>query len=124
MTILEWMKAKTRYNFEDTTFQAIAIDREITDTDDASTLTVRDKELLTADILFTALVLSPSSTSSFSASHNNFQKKEGGETITAASREFDMRWMKSIYAKYADPNYDIINSSERKIKLLSITDEI
>ena len=124
MTILEWMKAKTRYNFEDTTFQAIAIDREITDADDASTLTVRDKELLTADILFTVLVLSPSSTSSFSASHNNFQKEEGGETITAASREFDMRWMKSIYAKYADPNYDIINSSERKIKLLSITDEI
>ena len=35
---------------------------------------------MTADIIFTAVLLSPSSTASQSASHNNFQRTVGSET--------------------------------------------
>jgi len=124
MTILEWMKASTRYGIEDITFKKIAFDREITDADldDASTLTVQQKELLQADIIFTAVLLSPSNTSSMSASHNGYQKTIGAEYDTY--RKDKLAFATYIYKKYADPKYDLINASSQKIKLIPIEDVI
>lgn len=120
MTILEWLKASTRYTFEETTFQKIALDREINDADDATTLTIRDKELLQADIIFTAVMFSPSSTSSQSASHNGFSKSIGSETDLYQGKKIS--YALSVYKKYEDPNYDILNDSRPTIKLLTIED--
>ena len=80
MTVLDWLKGITRYNFEDTTFQTIALGRSVGIDDDISNLNAENKELLTADIIFTAVVLSPSSTSSSSISHGGFQMSKGSET--------------------------------------------
>lgn len=122
MTVLEWLRAKSRYNFEDTTLQAIAIDREINDTTDVTTLSVRDKELLTADIIFTAIVLSPSSTSSQSVSHNNFQKTIGSETDIYQYNK--LKWAQSVYKFYGDSRYDELSNMQDKIKTVPITDVI
>ena len=122
MTILEWLKASSRYNFEETTFQMIALDREITVTNDVTTLSVRDKELLKADIIFTAVMFSPSSTASQSLQHNNFVKAIGSESdIYQASK---ISYAKSIYLKYNDPKYDVLNDTTPCIKFLKIEDEI
>lgn len=122
MTILEWLKASTRYTFEETTFQNIALDRKINDALDATTLSVRDKELLKADIIFTAVMFSPSSTSSQSASHNGFSKSVGSETDIYQGKKVD--YALSVYEKYKDPNYDILLENKPTIKLLTIEDII
>ena len=111
MTVLEWMKASTRFNFEDITFKKIAIDREINDTADVTTLNVRDKELLEADMILSAFVFSPSSTASESVSHNNFQ-----HTIGSVSKPSVMswNWAKSIYTKYNDLNLNYMTDADVK----------
>ena len=122
MTVLEWLKSKSRYSFEETIYQGIAMDREINGTADVTTLSVRDKELFMADIIFTATILSPSSTSSQSVSHNNFQKTIGGETDVYQSKK--LSWAKAIYLKYDDPRYDEISAIVQPIKQLPIEDII
>ena len=77
MTVLEWLKASTRYSFEEQNFIKIALDRGCDPTDDVyneSVVTKRQRELMTADIIFTAVLLSPSNTASLSQSHNGYQK--------------------------------------------------
>ena len=124
MTVLEWLKSKSRYNFEEITYKGIAIDREINDTIDVTTLTVRDKELFMADIIFESLIASPSSTASQSSSHNGFQQTIGTEQVTDAKRNFDMEMMKNIYLKYDDPRYNLIDGGKKKITFPKIIDVI
>ena len=81
MTVLEWLKASTRYTFEEQTFIKIALDRECDPDADVygDGVTKRQRELMTADIIFTAVLLSPSNTASLSQSHNGYQKTIGQE---------------------------------------------
>jgi hypothetical protein len=66
MTVLEWLKARTRYSFNDDTLLTIALDRDCDPQADfyGGTISDRQKELMKADIIFTAVLLSPSNTSS------------------------------------------------------------
>ena len=119
MTILEWLSSSCRYSFEENTFMRIALDRGITDVnEDAMTLTQEQKDLMTADIIFTAVLLSPSSTASQSASHNNFQRTVGSETDIYQSNKIS--YALGIYKRYNDPNYEVLISARPKIKLLKI----
>ena len=123
MTILEWLSSSCRYSFEENTFMRIALDRGITDVnEDAMTLTQEQKDLMTADIIFTAVLLSPSSTASQSASHNNFQRTVGSETDIYQSNKIS--YALGIYKRYNDPNYEVLISARPKIKLLKIIDVI
>ncbi|MFA6728466.1 MAG: hypothetical protein WCS17_09680 [Prevotella sp.] len=124
MTILEWLKASTRYNFEDIIFQKIALDRGLVETDSATTLSVRDKELLMADMMFIALITSPSSTASQTALHNSFQRTIGTEQNTDEKRKSDIGIMKSIYKKYNDEKYYLIDGGTKKITFPIIEDLI
>lgn len=123
MTILEWLSSSCRYSFEENTFMRIALDRGITDVnEDAMTLTQEQKDLMTADIIFTAVLLSPSSTASQSVSHNNFQRTVGSETDIYQSNKIS--YALGIYKRYNDPNYEVLISARPKIKLLKIIDVI
>ena len=81
MTVLEWLKASTRYTFDEKTFVKIAYDRECDPDADVygNSVTKQQRELMTADIIFTAVLLSPSNTASLSQSHNGYQKTIGQE---------------------------------------------
>ena len=122
MTILEWMKASTRYTFEDITLEAIAAERQIAVSDELSTLSVQNKELLQADMIFTAVVLSPSSIPSQSVMHNNFQKTIGAETDIYQSQKIN--FAKAIYKKYGDSKFDTLNSIKKGITIIPIEDII
>ena len=67
MTVLEWLKARTRYSFNEDTLVTIALDRGCDPSEDfyGDNVSERQKELMKADIIFTAVLLSPSNTSSF-----------------------------------------------------------
>jgi len=124
MTVFEWLKASSRYSFEDITYKKIAFDRNIDDNNDASTLSVRDKELFTADIIYAAMILSPSKTSSQTDSHNNFEKVIGSENTTDAKLSLNKKLMLSIYETYDDPRFYILNRTKKEISILKIEDII
>lgn len=123
MNVLEWIKSCTRYTYEnDDVFLRILSERGLDATDSIANATTEQKELMQADLIFTSIFLSPSSTSSISISHNGFSKQVGAETDLYQGKKIE--FARYIYKKYNDPNYDIMSSSQRPIKFIQITDKI
>ena len=120
MTVLEWLKASTRYSFEEETFIKIAWDRECEPDDDVYSISKRQRELMTADIIFTAVLLSPSNTASLSQSHNGYQKSIGQEQDFYKDKK--IKYAIRIYNIYEDERADILESVKRKIKFIPIKD--
>ena len=122
MTVLEWLSSKTRYTFDDDTFKSIALDRGCDPDDDAygDNVTQKQKDLMIADTIFEAVMLSPSSTPSLSQSHNGYQKTIGSETDVFQSRKID--YALAIYKKYDDEKYEILNGTIDRIKIVAIED--
>ena len=122
MTVLEWLKKSTRYSFEEGTFEKIALDRRCNPQDDVydDNVTKRQKELMTADIIFTAVLLSPSNTASLSQSHNGFQKVIGQEQDFYQDEK--IKYAIRIYKLYDDERADILESVKRKITFIPIED--
>ncbi|GEM_PF-1663801 len=125
MTVLEWLKASTRYSFEEQNFIKIALDRECNPSDDVydeSVVTKKQRELMTADIIFTAVLLSPSNTASLSQSHNGYQKSIGQEQDFY--QDDKIKYAIRIYNKYEDDRGDMLEemSQNKKIKFIPIVD--
>ena len=122
MTVLEWLSSKTRYTFDDDTFKSIALDRGCDPDEDAygGNVTQQQKDLMIADTIFEAVMLSPSSTPSLSQSHNGYQKTIGSETDVFQSKKID--YALAIYKKYDDDKYEILAGTIDKISFIPITD--
>lgn len=126
MTVLEWLKASTRYSFDEQTLVKIALDRECDPDADAygNEVTKKQKELMTADIIFTAVLLSPSNTASLSQSHNGYQKTIGQEQDFYQDEK--IKYAIRIYNTYDDDRGDTLEqmADSRKIKFVPIVDVI
>ena len=124
MTVLEWLKASTRYTFEEQTFIKIALDRECDPNADVygNDVTKRQRELMTADIIFTAVLLSPSNTASLSQSHNGYQKTIGQEQDFYQDEK--IKYAIRIYNTYGDERGDTLDqlANAKKIKFVPIVD--
>ena len=123
MTILEWLKASTTYTrFEEQNFVKIALDRDCNPDDDAygDNVTKRQRELMTADIIFTAVLLSPSNTSSLQQSHNGYQKTVGSEQDFYQDEK--IKYAIRMYRLYDDDNAEILEGIQKKIKFIPIKD--
>lgn len=123
MTVLEWLKASTRYSFSEENFVKIAMDRGCKPDDDVydeTKVTKRERELMTADIIFTAVLLSPSNTASLSQSHNGYQKSIGQEQDFYQNDK--IKYAISIYNKYDDERGDELENAKRKIRFIPIED--
>lgn len=122
MTVLEWLERSTRYSFSSDTFEKIALDRECDPNDDVynGNVTKRQKDLMTADIIFTAVLLSPSNTASLSQSHNGYQKVIGQEQDFYQDEK--IKYAIKIYETYGDERAGILESVKRKIKIIPIVD--
>ena len=123
MTVLEWLESSTTYSrFSEKNFVKIALDRGCNPEDDAygENVTERQRELMTADIIFTAVLLSPSNTSSLQQSHNGFQKTVGSEQDFYQDEK--IKYAIAIYKKYDDERAEILENARRKIKFIPIED--
>lgn len=122
MTVLEWLKKKTRYSFEEGNFVVIALDRGCLPTDDVygENITQKQRDLMTADIIFTAVLLSPSNTASLSQSHNGYQKTIGQEQDFYQDEK--IKYAIRIYTMYGDERAGILENAMRKIKFIPIED--
>jgi hypothetical protein len=126
MTVLEWLKSSTRYAFTEDNFIKIALDRGCdpdADVYDETLVTKRDRELMIADIIFTAVLLSPSNTSSLSQSHNGYSKTIGSEQDFYQDEK--IKYAIRIYRIYDDERGDVLEDAVRKkIKFIPIVDVV
>ena len=123
MTVLEWLKAGTRYSFEEQNFVRIALDRGCDPNDDVydeNVVSKRQRDLMDADIIYMAVLHSPSNTASLSQSHNGFQKTIGQEQDFYQNEK--IKYAVSIYKLYGDERADVLENVKRKIKFIPIID--
>ena len=123
MTVLEWLKASTTYTrFDEQNFIKIALDRDCNPNDDVygENVTKRQRELMIADIIFAAVLLSPSNTSSLQQSHNGYQKTIGSEQDFYQDEK--IKYAIRIYNTYDDERADILEGVQKKIRFIPIED--
>lgn len=123
MTVLEWLQKGTRYTFEQGTFEKIALDRGCNPNDDVYdelVVSKQQKDLMEADIIFTAVFMSPSNTASIQQSHNGFQRTIGQEQDTY--RNDKIKYAIAIYKLYGDDKGAILESQIKKIRFVPIVD--
>lgn len=122
MTVLEWLQKKTRYSFSEGNLEVIALDRGISPQEDVYSANVdkRLRDLMEADIIFTAVLLSPSNTASLSQSHNGYQKTVGQEQDFCQDEK--IKYAIQIYQMYGDEKAGILENVKRKIRFIPIED--
>lgn len=123
MTVLDWLKASTTYTrFDEQNFVKIALDRGCDPYDDVygDNVTKQQRELMTADIIFAAVLLSPSNTSSLQQSHNGYQKTIGSEQDFYQDEK--IKYAIRIYNLYDDERAEILESARKKIRFVPIED--
>lgn len=126
MTVLEWLEASTMYSsFTQKNFIKIALDRGIdpqADVYDETIVTKRERDLMTADLIYTAVLLRPSNTASLSQSHNGFQKSVGSEQDFY--QDDKIQYAIRIYKRYGDERGEDLEelANSKKITFVSITD--
>ncbi len=126
MTVLEWLEASTMYSsFTEKNFIKIALDRGIdpkSDVYDETVVTKKDRDLLTADLIYTAVLLRPSNTASLSQSHNGFSKSVGSEQDFY--QDDKIQYAIRIYTKYDDEKGAELTelAAKRKIRTIPVID--
>lgn len=126
MTVLEWLEASTMYSsFTEKNFIKIALDRGISpdaEVYDEDVVTKRERDLMTADLIYTAVLLRPSNTASLSQSHNGFQKTIGSEQDFY--QDDKIQYAIRIYKKYGDEKAGDLEelAESKKIKFKAIED--
>lgn len=122
MTVLEWLEASTMYSsFSEKNFTKIALDRGIDpEADVYEDVTKRERDLMTADLIYTAVLLRPSNTASLQQSHNGYQKTIGSEQDFYQDEK--IKYAIRIYNLYGDERADILESVRKKIKFIPIED--
>ena len=98
--IIRYMSSLTGYIFDDAVLERIALERNVASVASFSEITEKDKDLLTADLLF-VLYTSPSQSASFSKKHGQFSQSVGSQTIT--DKDGICRIMMKLYTKWDDP---------------------
>ena len=105
--IIRYMSSLTGYVFDDAVLERIALERNVAGVASFSEITERDKDLLTADLLF-VLYTSPSQSASFSKKHGQFSQSVGSQTIT--DKDGICRLMMKLYTKWDDPKVEELES--------------
>lgn len=124
MTVLEWLEASTMYSsFEKVHFVKIALDRGVNpdaDVYDETQVSKKQKDLMDADLIYTAVLKRPSNTASLSQSHNGFQKTIGSEQDFYQDKK--IKYAIRIYEMYGDERAGVLESIKRKIRFIPIVD--
>lgn len=89
---------------------------------DTTAVTQRQKDLMDADIIYIAVLHSPSNTSSLSQSHNGYQKTIGQEQDFYQDEK--IKYAIRIYKKYGDDKGLELEgvAADRQIKVIPVVD--
>lgn len=98
------------YVFDKAVLERIALERGVLEVTDYSSLDLKTKELLRADLAYAAYY-SPYVWASSSQSHGSYTKTTGSQTISESDKERLYSIFAPIYQKYEDPKIDEILES-------------
>lgn len=122
MTVLEWLESSTMYSsFTEKNFIKIALDRGIApEADVYEDITKRERDLMSADLIYMAVLARPSDTASLQQSHNGYQKTIGQEKDYY--QDTKIKYAIGIYELYGDERAATLESMQRKIHFIPIED--
>ena len=115
--IIEYISGLTQFIFDKAVFKRIALDRGVSEVTSVNELTQKDKDLLRADLLYTAY-LSPNIWASSTQSHGSYTKSIGGQTIHTADKERLYNTFVNIYSKYEDDKLEEIQQNDATLQWL------
>lgn len=113
--IIEYLSGLTQFTFDKAVLKRIALERGVAEIDDFDDLTAQDKDLLRADLLYTAF-LSPNVWASSTQSHGSYTKSIGSQTIYSVDKERLYNLIVGIYSKYNDDKLDEIKGNEATLQ--------
>lgn len=115
--IIEYLSGLTGFVFDKAVLKRIAYDRNVFEVTDYEELDTKTKDLLKADLLFTAY-FSPNIWASSTQSHGSYTKSIGGQTIYTADKERLYNTFVRIYSKYEDDKLEEIKENEATLQWL------
>lgn len=106
--IIEYLSGMTGFIFDKAVLQRIALDRGVSEVKEYEELDAKTKELLKADLLYTAYV-SPNVWASSTHSHGSYSQTIGSQTIYNENKEKLYEMFMGIYRKYNDVKVEEIS---------------
>ena len=106
--IIEYLSGLTGFVFDKAVLKRIALDRGVYGIGEYHLLDGRTKDLLRADLLYTAYV-SPNVWARYTHSHGSFCQAIGSQTIYAEEKEKMYNIFMGIYRKYDDMKLEEID---------------
>ena len=115
--ILEYMSGLTGYAFDKAVLQRIAFERAVSEVSEYEELDEKTRDLLLADLLYTAY-LSPYVMASVTNSHGSYSQTVGSQTVSSAEKTRLYNSFMAIYRKYNDARIAEIESAEGSLQWL------
>lgn len=101
--------------FDKATLERIALDRGVMGVTSYEELDAKTKELLKADLAYSAYY-SPSVWASSSQSHGSYSKSRGSQTVADNDKERLYNIFSSVYKKYDDPVLEQVEAEESNLQ--------
>lgn len=117
--IIEYLSGLTGFTFDKAVLQRIAFDRGVESVNSYALLDEQTKDLLRADLLYTAY-LSPNVWASASHSHGSFSKTIGSQTLYTEDRERIYNVFMGIYRKYDDVKLSELDGDNATLQWIDI----
>ena len=115
--IIEYLSGLTQFTFDKAVLKRIALEREVAEVYNFEDLTQEQKDLLRADLLYTAY-LSPNVWASSTQSHGSYTKSIGSQTMYTADKERLYNLIVGIYRKYNDDKLIEIEGNDATLQWL------
>lgn len=103
--IIRYMSGLTGFVFDKTVLERVALERGVAEVESYNDMDVRTRDLLKADLYFTAYT-SPTVWGSYSHAHGSFSETNGAQTLSSKDKETLYNLFMSIYRKYDDPKLE------------------
>lgn len=101
--------------FDKATLERIALDRGVMGVTSYEELDAKTKELLKADLAYSAYY-SPSVWASSTQSHGSYSKSRGSQTVADNDKERLYNIFSSVYKKYDDPVLEQMEAEESNLQ--------
>lgn len=101
--------------FDKATLERIALDRGVMGVTSFEELDAKTKELLKADLAYSAYY-SPTVWASSTQSHGSYSKSRGSQTVADNDKERLYNIFSSVYKKYDDPVLEQVEAEESNLQ--------
>lgn len=101
--------------FDKATLERIALDRGVMEVTSYEELDAKTKELLKADLAYSAYY-SPTVWASSTQSHGSYSKSRGSQTVADNDKERLYNIFSSVYKKYDDPVLEQVEAEESNLQ--------